>query len=88
MLMAKPRHWSHLSKVQSLLQALLCLSSLNSLSLHIFNYVCKEGTSCCSATMTSLPKERVHSLLLIDMYVEKVQTNTFETNHPNVNDQV
>lgn len=38
--------------------------------------------------MTSLPKERVHSLPLIDLYVEKVQTNTFETNDPNVNDQV
>lgn len=77
-----------LSKLQSLPQALLCLSSLDSPSLNIFKYVCKKGTSCFSATMTSVHKGRVHSLELIDMYVEKVQTNTFEANHPNVNNQV
>lgn len=38
--------------------------------------------------MTSVHKVRVHSLELIDMYVEKVQTNTFEANQPNVNNQV
>lgn len=38
--------------------------------------------------MTSLHKGRVHFLQLTDVYVEKVQTNTFETNDPNVNNQV